>query len=90
MKIASGIAMIFTILFIVAIAGKTQAEELKVRQPVHSEIGKTEICPVMNSKFKVTKTTPVIDYKGKSYYFCCDGCVEYFKKDTDKYSKNHK
>jgi len=87
MKIASRIALIFTIVFIIAMAGKTQAEELKVRQPIQSEIGKTEKCPVMNSEFKVTKKTPVIDYKGKSYYFCCDGCVEDFKKDPHKYSK---
>jgi YHS domain-containing protein len=87
MKGVKAVVLIFTLAFIIAIAGKTQAGELPVRHSSPSEIGKTATCPVMNSKFEVTKSTPVIDYKGKSYYFCCTPCVETFKKDPDKYAK---
>jgi YHS domain-containing protein len=74
------------IVIIVLVAGTTMAGELyPVREPTESEIGKSEICPVMNSEFTVTKSTRVIDYKGKSYYFCCDPCAEQFKKNPDKY-----
>jgi YHS domain-containing protein len=69
-----------------AITGKILAEELAVRQPTQSEIGKTVTCPVMNSKFEVTRSTPVIDYKGMSYYFCCEPCVKEFKANPGKYA----
>jgi YHS domain-containing protein len=87
MKIAKQIALIFTIVCIIALTGMAQADQLNVRQPTESEIGKTETCPVLHTKFDVSNDTPVIDYKGKSYYFCCSQCVEDFKKDPDKYSK---
>jgi len=70
-----------------AVTGTMLAEELTVRQPLQIEIGKTATCPVMNSKFSVTKSTPVIDYKGTSYYFCCDSCIDDFKNNPDKFAK---
>lgn len=62
------------------------AEEMKSRQASPAEVGKKAHCPVMNINFEVAKDTPVIDYKGKSYYFCCDHCVGDFKKDPDKFT----
>src|SRR5690348_6776623 len=26
-----------------------------------------------------------LDYRGKTYYFCCDGCLEMFRKDPERY-----
>jgi YHS domain-containing protein len=86
MRIAKQFALIFTIMCVIAIAGTVQADELKVRQPNQTEIGKIVTCPVMNSKFEVRKDTQVIDYKGKSYYFCCAHCVGDFKKNPDNYA----
>ena len=80
MKLAKIIALIFMLVGIITTAGKAQAEELNVRQPNQSEIGKGATCPVTNEKFDVSKDTPVIDYKGKSYFFCCEGCIGAFKK----------
>lgn len=88
MKIAKQVGFIFTIVSIIALAGTIQAEELKVRQPNQAEIGKMVNCPVMNSRFEVRKDTEVIDYKGKSYYFCCPHCVGDFKKNPDKYASS--
>ncbi len=82
-KLARAIALIFILVGIVTTAGKIQAEELNVRTPTQGEIGKSATCPVTNEKFEVGKDTPVIDYKGKSYFFCCAGCVETFKKDPE-------
>jgi len=42
------------------------------------ELGKEATCPVTNKSFKITKETPAIDYQGKTYYFCCPGCVDKF------------
>ena len=86
MKIARQIALIFTIVFIVALAGTVQADDMKERKATKDEIGRWVNCPVMNVKFEVRKDTPVIDYKGKSYYFCCPHCVGDFKKNPNKYA----
>jgi Cu+-exporting ATPase len=60
--------------------------EFRERKPAPEEIGKEAWCPVMKHKFKVNKNTPVIDYHGKSFYFCCPGCPPEFKKDPEKYT----
>ncbi len=76
-----------TLICIIFMAVAIHAEDLKVRQPTQEEIGKIAICPVMNLKIAVREDTPVIDYKNKSYFFCCSSCVDEFKKDPDKYAK---
>ena len=86
MKIAKQIALIFTIVCIIAFAGTIRADELQVRQPTQTEIGNIVNCPVTNERVEVSKNTPVIDYKGKSYYFCCPGCIGDFKNNPDKYA----
>ncbi len=45
------------------------------------------LCPVkgMNIDKKFLS-----DYKGKRVYFCCEGCVENFEKDPEKYMRNMK
>lgn len=49
------------------------------------------ICPVMKTEFIPTKDSPKTEYKGKTYYFCCDDCVEKFNKNPEKYlTKNTK
>jgi len=86
MKSLKIIALIFMFACIFAGAGKTQADELTLRQPSQKEIGTTATCPVTKADFEVSKDTPVIDYKGKSYFFCCEGCIGAFRKDPEKYS----
>jgi YHS domain-containing protein len=39
-------------------------------------------CPVMGGNIDKNIYT---DYEGKRIYFCCQGCVETFKKDPEKY-----
>lgn len=34
-----------------------------------------------------TKNKMFADYKGKRYFFCCQGCPDAFKKDPAKYAK---
>jgi YHS domain-containing protein len=63
------------------------AADLQVRKPAPDEVGRMVACTVMNVKFEVGKETPVIDYKGRRYYFCCQHCVKDFKKNPDKYAK---
>ncbi|MEK7449147.1 MAG: YHS domain-containing protein [Planctomycetota bacterium] len=73
------------------VAPKVTGAEVTVHQIAESEVGQEVACPVMTtSKFKVKKTTPAIDYQGKTYYFCCGDCLELFKKEPAKYiSREH-
>lgn len=52
-----------------------------------NEIGKKVVCPVMKASLTVNAKTQAADYQGKSYYFCCNGCPEQFKKNPGKYVK---
>lgn len=50
-----------------------------------AEIGMQVTCPVMGNVVTVTKSTPVIDYKGERYFFCCPGCDDKFMENPNKY-----
>jgi YHS domain-containing protein len=46
------------------------------------------VCPVMKHEIsKVTADTARSEYKGNTYYFCCEGCKPAFDKDPAKYVK---
>lgn len=42
------------------------------------------LCPVMGNK--INKDFHA-DYKGKRIYFCCQGCIEPFNNEPEKYMK---
>jgi len=49
------------------------------------ETGQAEdlgICPVMGGKATEEHS---YEYDGKTYYFCCPGCIDSFKADPEKY-----
>lgn len=50
-----------------------------------AQIGDRQACPISGEVFTVTGASPKAEYKGKTYYFCCPGCVEKFKADPEKY-----
>ncbi|MFN3481010.1 MAG: YHS domain-containing protein [Thermodesulfovibrionales bacterium] len=41
-------------------------------------------CPVSGEKIDEGSAV-TYEYKGKVYSFCCEGCVEEFKKDPERY-----
>jgi len=49
-------------------------------------------CAVMSSnKVNIAKATAAkkyADYKGRRYFFCCEGCPAEFKKDPAKFAKS--
>ncbi|MFY9235216.1 MAG: YHS domain-containing protein [Fimbriimonadaceae bacterium] len=51
---------------------------------------KTIKCPVMKSSVvniaKATKKKLFADYKGRRYFFCCDGCPSAFKANPKKFA----
>lgn len=49
------------------------------------------ICAVTKEKVDVAKATKdhmYADYKGRRYFFCCNGCPDEFKKNPAKYAKS--
>jgi P-type Cu+ transporter len=45
-----------------------------------------KVCPVMGNE--VDPSVKTVEYKGKLYGFCCDGCDDKFAKDPARYSRN--
>ncbi len=73
-------------LFMLLITGLVYAAEptSKIEESQKGEFVGNETCPVsgerIDENMKVT-----YEYKGKVYNFCCQGCVEEFKRDPEKY-----
>ena len=48
-------------------------------------------CPVMKGHMvnikQATASKKFVDFKGRRYFMCCDGCGPAFKADPTKYSK---
>ena len=61
---------------------KQQPADTATPQPeVTEEIVQTT-CPVMAGPINKNIYT---EYEGKKVYFCCQGCIDEFKKDPEKY-----
>ena len=60
------------------------AQTKKAEKPMH--------CAVMPSNkvdiATATKKHMIADYKGRRYFFCCNGCPQEFKKNPAKYAKS--
>jgi YHS domain-containing protein len=50
------------------------------------KIGQQATCPVTGETFTVTEATPAVAYEGKTYLFCCMGCVPKFLADPAKFA----
>ncbi|MEI6831344.1 MAG: YHS domain-containing protein [Candidatus Omnitrophota bacterium] len=74
--------------------GQAQAEEhghmydaqTSVSVSAKAKNAGNKICPVMGNQI-VEDAKVTYEYKGKVYNFCCEGCIEEFKKNPDKYIK---
>lgn len=44
------------------------------------------VCPVMGTTLDKAKAVGSMEYKGKTYYFCCKACEKAFKKNPAKYA----
>lgn len=84
--ITMGLALLFGVSYAQCpISHKVEAavEETTPETLESIEVDNT-ICPVSGEEIdEETKVT--YEYKGKTYNFCCEACVEEFKKDPQKY-----
>jgi YHS domain-containing protein len=65
-------------------AAATPAVAAPTTQPQAIDTGDQTLCPVGGGKIDPKVFT---EYKGKRVYFCCEGCIEPFKKNPEKYVK---
>lgn len=70
--------------------GMKLEKKMVLRGLKKAEIGKEYVCIVSGEKFKATKETKAADYKGKTYYFCCEDCQNQFAADPEKCIKEEK
>jgi len=59
------------------------------KKPGEAQIGDKTVCPVSGEEFTVTASSPKVDYKGKTVYFCCPGCNEKFSASPDEFMKKY-
>ncbi|MFA4844632.1 MAG: YHS domain-containing protein [Candidatus Margulisiibacteriota bacterium] len=62
-------------------------QPLPVKKEVAKKLPRLVECPVTKTKIDPAKTKLKTVYKGTTYYFCCPGCPEEFKKNPGKYAK---
>lgn len=67
---------------ILSISGNLLATEIGEKEKAVIVGNKT--CPVSGEKIEEGSAV-TYEYKGKVYSFCCEVCVEEFKKDPDRY-----
>jgi len=51
---------------------------------------KSAIDPVCGMNVKMTPGAPHYEYQGKTFYFCCQRCLERFQQDPEKYLSKEK
>ncbi|MFO0739610.1 MAG: YHS domain-containing protein [Labilithrix sp.] len=68
-----------------AAAGAAPQAATPVKPAGEAKVGDRTRCPTSDEEFVVTADSPKVDYKGKTYYFCCSGCDQKFARDPEKY-----
>jgi|Deesub1362B_J571_1020462.scaffolds.fasta_scaffold00300_33 YHS domain-containing protein len=80
MKKNSRVLTLFLIFsFILALSGIAQ-----------QQIEELVTCPVSGKEIKKSEAKATYEYKGKTYYFCCEKCKEIFLKEPEKYIEKKK
>lgn len=67
-------------------AKKSGSESAKTKDAVSESKAFNSVCPVSGKA--VSDSSPVAEYNGKNYGFCCPGCIDKFKSNPAKYSSN--
>lgn len=93
-RIKMSIAVLLVGVLIVGFAGCSKDEgDAEPNEAAKIGAGTTETtavtqttCPIMVGK--PIKKDISADYQGKTVYFCCGGCVDKFKAEPEKYTKD--
>lgn len=56
-----------------------------LKEPGEAKVGDKTRCPVSGEIMTVKESSPKFEYKGKTYYMCCDHCMKKLQAEPDKY-----
>ena len=70
-----------------AAASPSASTSSDLKAPGEAQVGDRTTCPVMGNVFVVTADSPKAEHQGRTYYFCCPGCVAKFQADPSRYLK---
>lgn len=92
-KINLGVIIVFLFLVVSVFSSIALAQDENKPSKVESLRGESttavnagnKICPVSGEKIGDMGKPAQYEYKGKVYNFCCEGCVETFKENPEKY-----
>lgn len=56
-----------------------------VKAPGSAKVGDLALCPVQGQTFRVSAESAHAEWEGKTYYFCCEDCLEDFLKSPQAY-----
>lgn len=59
----------------------TAGAEQPLVAPGEARIGDRTTCPVSGEEFVVSESSPSVEHEGRTYYFCCPGCLQRFQAD---------
>lgn len=51
------------------------------------KVGDITKCPVSGDVFKVSSESASTEHKGGTYYFCCKGCINKFKANPERFTR---
>ena len=60
--------------------------ERTVKSPGIAQVGDLALCPVQGQTFRVSADSPSAQWQGKTYFFCCEGCLEDFLRSPEAYT----
>ena len=66
--------------------GVLEPSQLTANEVDSNLVAWNELCPIKGNK--IDPEANKVEYQGKIYGFCCNGCDGKFLKDPEKYSKN--
>ena len=65
-------------------SGEEPGVLVQATSPVAAKLGDRVYCPVSGVTFEVKDTSPKLELDGKTIFFCCSGCEEYFTKNRER------
>ncbi len=75
-------AVTVAVSFSLVSCSKDGSETMEKEKITYGDESGQTTCPVMDNP--VNKDV-YVDYEGKRIYFCCEGCIETFKENPEKY-----
>ncbi|MBZ0116332.1 MAG: YHS domain-containing protein [Sandaracinaceae bacterium] len=66
-------------------ASSLGAPEQPLVPPGDARVGDRTTCLVTGEEFLVGEGSPHVEHEGRTYFFCCDPCIEQFQADPERY-----